>query len=195
VCVWPCLSIFCFFFPTEQEDILAEARAHGGRVLVTRETEAQAGANGGSARQVVEIFEPVTGPEAVQTPKQVRLPPLLGSLLGLLTSAVHCCCGLLARVVALLVASALPAATAPTHTPMLPTPSLPASLSRQVYDALVAEGYRVTYVRIPLTDGACPLARDFDTFYSAAAAAGPSDALIYTCQVGLGGRGRGWGRG
>ena len=54
----------------------------------------------------------------------------------------------------------------------------------QVYDALVAEGYRVTYVRIPLTDGACPLARDFDTFYSAAAAAGPSDALIYTCQVG-----------
>jgi hypothetical protein len=56
----------------EQEDILTEARAHGGRVLVTRETEAQAGANGGSARQVVEIYEPVTGPEAVQTPKQVR---------------------------------------------------------------------------------------------------------------------------
>ena len=59
--------------PEEQEDILTEARAHGGRVLVTRETEAQqAGASGGSARQVVEIFEPVTGPEAVQTPKQVR---------------------------------------------------------------------------------------------------------------------------
>ena len=29
----------------------------------------------------------------------------------------------------------------------------------------------MTYVRIPLTDGACPLARDFDTFYSAAAGA------------------------
>lgn len=56
----------------------------------------------------------------------------------------------------------------------------------QVYEALAAEGYRVTYVRIPLTDGACPLPRDFDTFYSAAAAAGPSDALIYTCQLGGG---------
>lgn len=53
-----------------------------------------------------------------------------------------------------------------------------------MYEALQAEGYRVTYVRIPLTDGTCPLPRDFDTFYSAAAAAGPSDALIYTCQVG-----------
>jgi hypothetical protein len=55
-----------------------------------------------------------------------------------------------------------------------------------VYEGLQAEGYRVTYVRIPLTDGACPLPRDFDTFYSAAAAAGPSDALIYTCQLGGG---------
>lgn len=53
----------------------------------------------------------------------------------------------------------------------------------QVYESLVAEGYRVTYMRIPLTDGACPLARDFDMFYSSAAAAGPSDALIYTCQA------------
>jgi len=58
----------------------------------------------------------------------------------------------------------------------------------QVYDSLLSEGYRVTYVRIPLTDGACPLPRDFDTFYSAAAGAGPSDALIYTCQVGWRGR-------
>ncbi|PSC67685.1 paladin isoform X1 [Micractinium conductrix] len=105
-----------------REDILMEAAANGGRVLVTRESEAGGGV---AARQVVEAFEPLGGPDAVQTPKQV-------------------------------------------------------------YEALVGEGYRVTYVRIPLTDGACPLARDFDTFYSAAAAAGPSDALIYTCQLGGG---------
>lgn len=62
---------------------------------------------------------------------------------------------------------------APPHPPTHP----------QVYESLMAEGYRVTYARIPLTDGACPLPRDFDAFYSSAAAAGPSDALIYTCQV------------
>ena len=62
-----------------------------------------------------------------------------------------------------------------------------------MYEALQGEGYRVAFVRIPLTDGTCPLPRDFDTFYSAAAGAGPSDALIYTCQVG--GGGVGWGGG
>lgn len=45
-----------------------EAGANGGRVLVTREAEAGQGA---AARQVVEAYEPVGGPEAVQTPKQV----------------------------------------------------------------------------------------------------------------------------
>ncbi|EFN52818.1 hypothetical protein CHLNCDRAFT_26452 [Chlorella variabilis] len=110
-----------------RDDVLAEARSHGGRVLVTREEQVAGGGGAphASARQVVDVFEPVAGPEAVQTPKQV-------------------------------------------------------------YEELQGEGYRVTYVRIPLTDGACPLPRDFDTFYSAAAAAGPSDALIYTCQLGGG---------
>lgn len=63
---------------TAQEDILAEAAAHGGRLLVTREAEADSryASNGGGgaaalARQVVEAYEPVAGPEAVQTPKQV----------------------------------------------------------------------------------------------------------------------------
>ena len=66
------------FPPSPQEDILAEAEAHDGRLLVTREAEADGGGgnggNGGAvlARQVVEAFEPVAGPEAVQTPKQVR---------------------------------------------------------------------------------------------------------------------------
>jgi hypothetical protein len=60
-----------------REDILAEAAAHDGRLLVTREAEADSryGSNGGGssamARQVVEAVEPVAGPDAVQTPKQV----------------------------------------------------------------------------------------------------------------------------
>jgi hypothetical protein len=63
--------------------VLAEARDHGGRVLVTRESQqgeegSGTGGSGGisagaqpSARQVLDSFEPVGGPEAVQTPKQV----------------------------------------------------------------------------------------------------------------------------
>lgn len=57
---------------------------------------------------------------------------------------------------------------------------------RQVFQALQDEGYRVTFLRVPLTDGTCPRPCDFDAFYSAAAAAGPGDALIYTCQLGGG---------
>jgi hypothetical protein len=41
----------------------------------------------------------------------------------------------------------------------------------------------VHYVRVPLTHGVAPRPRDFDAFYSSAAAAGPNDALIYTCQL------------
>lgn len=48
---------------------------------------------------------------------------------------------------------------------------------------LQAEGFRVTYVRVPLTHGVAPRTRDFDAFYGSAAAAGPNDALIYTCQL------------
>ena len=55
-----------------------------------------------------------------------------------------------------------------------------------MFEQLQAEGYRVALVRVPLTDGTCPQPHDFDTFYSAAAAAAPSDALIYTCQLGGG---------
>jgi len=57
---------------------------------------------------------------------------------------------------------------------------------REVFEKLKAEGYRVTFIRVPLTDGTCPRPADFDAFYSAAAAAGPTDALIYTCQLGGG---------
>lgn len=57
---------------------------------------------------------------------------------------------------------------------------------KEVFEALQKEGYRVTFIRVPLTDGTCPRPDDFDAFYSAAAAAAPSDALIYTCQLGGG---------
>ena len=57
---------------------------------------------------------------------------------------------------------------------------------RQVLEKFQSEGYRVTFIRIPLTDGTCPKPRDFDSFYGAAAASRPNDALIYTCQLGGG---------
>lgn len=192
--------------PPPQEDILAEAEAHGGRLLVTREAEADGGnTNGGGsaalARQVVEAFEPVAGPEAVQTPKQVHAccgaaaaasaaafaalrvrrvqphPLSSGSFVCLLTCFLRCCdCrGPTQRRTQ---------SAAHCQTRIKVSFLLSPAPTRQVYEALQAEGYRVTFVRIPLTDGACPLPRDFDAFYSAAAAAGPSDALIYTCQVG-----------
>jgi hypothetical protein len=57
---------------------------------------------------------------------------------------------------------------------------------RQVFEQLRREGYRVTFVRVPLTDGTCPRPADFDLFAAAAAAAAPGDALVYTCQLGGG---------
>lgn len=57
---------------------------------------------------------------------------------------------------------------------------------RQVVEKLQGDGYRVSFIRIPLTDGTCPKPSDFDDFFSAAAAARPTDALIYTCQLGGG---------
>lgn len=57
---------------------------------------------------------------------------------------------------------------------------------RQVIEKLQSEGYQVTFIRIPLTDGTCPKPRDFDEFYAAAAASRPTDPLIYTCQLGGG---------
>ena len=57
---------------------------------------------------------------------------------------------------------------------------------RQVLEKFQSEGYRVNFIRIPLTDGTCPKPKDFDLFYGAAAAARPNDSLIYTCQLGGG---------
>ncbi|KFM27931.1 Triosephosphate isomerase, chloroplastic [Auxenochlorella protothecoides] len=57
---------------------------------------------------------------------------------------------------------------------------------RSIARGLAGAGYRVTLVRVPLTDGTAPLIADFDTFYSSVAAAAPGDQLIYTCQMGGG---------
>jgi len=57
---------------------------------------------------------------------------------------------------------------------------------REAVGKLQSQGYRVTFIRIPLTDGTCLKPADFDEFYAAAAAARPTDALIYTCQLGGG---------
>ena len=51
---------------------------------------------------------------------------------------------------------------------------------------LRAEGYRVNYCRVPLTDGTAPKPRDFDAFYASASSVGPADPLIFTCQLGGG---------
>lgn len=69
----------------------------------------------------------------------------------------------------------------------VPVPTADAIVTpAQIFQTLQKEGYRVTFLRVPLTDGTCPKPVDFDSFYSAAAASGPSDALIYSCQLGGG---------
>ncbi len=69
----------------------------------------------------------------------------------------------------------------------VPVPTADAVVTpAQIFQTLQKEGYRVNFLRVPLTDGTCPRPVDFDAFYSAAAAAGPSDALIYSCQLGGG---------
>lgn len=69
----------------------------------------------------------------------------------------------------------------------VPVPTAEAIVTpAQIFQTLQKEGYRVTFLRVPLTDGTCPRPVDFDSFYSAAAAAAPCDALIYSCQLGGG---------
>ena len=57
---------------------------------------------------------------------------------------------------------------------------------REVYDQLKKEGYRVKYYRLPLTDGEAPKETIFDVFYEHVKDVHPSDALIFTCQMGGG---------
>lgn len=57
---------------------------------------------------------------------------------------------------------------------------------QEVYEQLAAEGYRVKYYRVPLTDGTTPKERDFDEFARHIRAAEPNDPLIFNCQLGGG---------
>eukprot|EP00897_Mesotaenium_endlicherianum_P000190 jgi/Mesen1/10171/ME000076S09681 len=56
----------------------------------------------------------------------------------------------------------------------------------EVYQSLQAEGYAVEYERVPITDGKAPKSRDFDALAQNIAAAGPSAALVFNCQMGRG---------
>ena len=142
-------------------DVLAEAAAAGGRVLVAREVVGGGGGGGhhgqqraapqpaaaaaaavpGGTSSVIDTWEPVTGPGAVQTPREVYLGAAAAAAAGM-------DCG----------AGSGTAAPAPA----------------------------LTYVRVPLTDGAAPRPAAFDALVSAVAGA-PADApVIVSCQMGGG---------
>lgn len=57
---------------------------------------------------------------------------------------------------------------------------------REVYDALRAEGYKVNYYRVPITDGASPSIGLFDSFFQVIQGADRKDPVIFNCQMGGG---------
>ena len=57
---------------------------------------------------------------------------------------------------------------------------------KEVYQALKAEGYRVNYHRVPLTDGVAPGEAAFDMFFEHLKDARAEDPLVFNCQMGSG---------
>lgn len=57
---------------------------------------------------------------------------------------------------------------------------------REVYAMLQAEGFHVSYVRVPVTDGKAPTASDIDTIRSHIVGAGLHTPVVFNCQVGSG---------
>lgn len=57
---------------------------------------------------------------------------------------------------------------------------------REVYAALAEEGYKVTYQRIPITDGSSPREAIFDQFYEAIWPTRKQDPVVFNCQMGAG---------
>ena len=57
---------------------------------------------------------------------------------------------------------------------------------KEVYQALKAEGYRVDYHRVPLTDGVAPGEAAFDMFFEHLKDARAEDPLVFNCQMGSG---------
>ncbi|KAI8816483.1 inositol hexakisphosphate-domain-containing protein, partial [Fimicolochytrium jonesii] len=57
---------------------------------------------------------------------------------------------------------------------------------REVFDAFVAEGFPVTYFRVPVSGEQAPEDRFIDTYINAITSSRPDDALIFTCGMGKG---------
>ncbi|KAI8474087.1 MAG: inositol hexakisphosphate-domain-containing protein [Monoraphidium minutum] len=56
----------------------------------------------------------------------------------------------------------------------------------EVYRGLRAEGHRVTYCRVPVTDGRAPAPEDIDVILEMARAAGFGSPMVFNCQLGAG---------
>jgi len=57
---------------------------------------------------------------------------------------------------------------------------------KEVYEALAAQGYRVQYHRVPITDGSSPREAIFDQFYQAIWLTKQLDPIVFNCQMGAG---------
>lgn len=55
----------------------------------------------------------------------------------------------------------------------------------EVYECLKAEGFRVEYARVPITDGKAPKSSDFGALASRIATAHRETAFVFNCQVSL----------
>ena len=53
----------------------------------------------------------------------------------------------------------------------------------EVYQCLKAEGFRVEYARVPITDGKAPKSSDFGALASRIATAPRDTAFVFNCQV------------
>lgn len=146
------------------EDVRREAAKHG-RVLVAREvlpSSEQASAT------IQDFYETLAGALRLTVPAMQRCTsqqhlPMLGTQgLDMGSIAPVACrqasCRSLLTKAALKVCPSLRCCSAGGGDVLTP---------RQAYSALKAEGYRVDYVRTPLTDGAPPREIIFDTFHQA----------------------------
>jgi len=57
---------------------------------------------------------------------------------------------------------------------------------KEVFEALVAEGYQLQYLRVPVTDERAPKAEDCDTIARCCATADTGALFIFNCQMGRG---------
>lgn len=56
----------------------------------------------------------------------------------------------------------------------------------EVFQKLISEGYRVDYLRIPITDEQAPIPQVFDLIMNRVEAMGPSTDIMFNCQMGRG---------